>query len=253
VGPYTVIEEGVVIGPHCKLGPHVHLSGNTVIGSGNIVHPGAVLGNVPQDLKYRGAPSRVRIGDRNTFRENVTINRATDETEDTVIGSGNLLMAGVHVAHNTRLGDHCIIANGTLLGGHVVVGDRAVISGNCAVHQFVRIGTFSMMQGLAAVSKDLPPYTVARGINGICGLNVVGLRRGGFTSEQRLELKRLYRLLFRSGLGLQAAIARARSEFQTECARALIEFVAEAKKRGVCRDAGRSMRDTHSVEPAEED
>jgi UDP-N-acetylglucosamine acyltransferase len=241
VGPYTVIEEGVVVGPQCRVGPHVHLCGLTTVGAGNVFHTGCVIGNIPQDLKYKGAPSRVRIGDRNTFREHVTVNRATDESEDTVIGSGNLLMACSHVAHNTYVGNRVIIANGALLGGHVVVQDRAVISGNCLVHQFVRVGLLSMMQGGAAISQDLPPYTMARGDNGICGLNVVGLRRAGLTDEQRLELKRLYRLLFRGRLPLRDAIAKARAQFHSDTARVLIDFVGSSK-RGFCADVGQARR-----------
>jgi UDP-N-acetylglucosamine acyltransferase len=241
VGAYAVIEAGVTVGPHCRIGPHVHLSGLTTIGAANVFHPGCVIGNIPQDLKYRGAPSRLRIADQNIFREHVTVNRATDETEDTVLGSRNLLMAGSHVGHNTRVGNQVIIANGALLAGHVVVHDRAVISGNCLLHQFVRVGTFAMMQGGAAISKDLPPYTVARGDNRICGLNIVGLRRAGFTAEQRLELKRLYRALFRSGRPLRAALAAAKAEFPSDIARVLLEFVASSK-RGLCADVGISRR-----------
>jgi UDP-N-acetylglucosamine acyltransferase len=241
VGPFAVIEEGVALGPNNRVMAHVHLSGQTVIGAGNVFHPGCVIGNVPQDLKYRGAPSRTRIGDRNSFRENVTVNRATDESEDTVVGSNNLFMAQSHVAHNCQIGSGCIIANGALLAGHVHVHDRAVISGNCLVHQFMRIGTFAMMQGGSAISKDLPPYTVARGINSICGLNIVGLRRGGFTDEQRLELKQLYRFLFRTKLSRRAALVEARAQFTSDTARVLIEFVAAAR-RGICRDISLERR-----------
>lgn len=248
VGPYSVIDEGVVLGPRCRVGPHVYLTGLTTIGADNVFHCGCVIGNVPQDLKYRGAPSRTRIGDRNTFRENVTVNRATDEAEDTVIGSNNLLMAGSHVAHNTCLGSHVILANGALLGGHVVVEDRAVISGNCLVHQFVRVGMLSMMQGGSAISKDLPPFTMARGGNTICGLNIIGLRRAGVSSEQRLELKRIYRLLFRSGLALRTALARAAEESLGDAARALVDFVA-ASRRGVCADISRHSGCVADLEP----
>jgi UDP-N-acetylglucosamine acyltransferase len=254
VGPYAVIDEGVVQGPYCRVWPHVHLTGLTTIGEGNLFHTGCVIGNVPQDLKYRGAPSRVRIGDRNTFRENVTVNRATDESEDTVIGSNNLLMAGSHVAHNTQVGNHVILANGALLGGHVHVADRAVISGNCLVHQFVRVGTLAMMQGGSGISKDLPPFTMARGDNGICGLNVIGLRRAGFTDHQRLELKRLYRLLFRSGLGWREAVAQAQTQATGAPGRLLVEFVASASaKRGVCADVGRARRPASADAAGEED
>jgi UDP-N-acetylglucosamine acyltransferase len=198
-----------------------------------------VIGNVPQDLKYRGAPSKTQIGNRNSFREHVTVNRATDESEDTVIGSDNLLMASSHVAHNCRIGNHCILANGALLGGHVEVQDRAVISGCCLLHQFVRVGTLAMMQGGSAISQDLPPFTMARGDNRICGLNIVGLRRAGVTPEERVELKRIYRILFRSGRLLGEAVTEARNSAHSPHSRALVDFVA-ASERGVCTDIGRS-------------
>jgi UDP-N-acetylglucosamine acyltransferase len=235
VGPYAVIEEHVVVGPNCRIGPHVHLTGHTTIGSHNQFHAGCVIGDAPQDLKYQDAPTRLRLGDHNVFREHVTVHRSNKIEEDTVLGSHNFLMAHSHVGHNSTLGDHVILANGALLGGHVTVGDRAFLSGNCLVHQFVRVGTLALMQGGSAISKDLPPFTVARGDNGICGLNVVGLRRAGFTSEERLELKRLYHSLFRSGRKSSAALAAARAEFTGEAARLMLEFVSNTK-RGLCSD-----------------
>jgi UDP-N-acetylglucosamine acyltransferase len=249
VGPGSVIDENVVVGPHCVIGPQVHLTGHTVIGAHNRFHAGCVIGDAPQDLKYKGEPSRLLIGDHNVFREHVTANRSNKLEEDTVIGSHNFLMANSHVGHNTMLGNHVILANGALLGGHVTVGDRAFISGNCLVHQFVRIGTLALMQGGSAISKDLPPYCIARGDNGICGLNVVGLRRSGFTAEQRLELKRLYHLLFRSGRKTSSAIAEARKEFTSAPSMLLLDFVAGAR-RGVCADTG-SRRQPDAVETAE--
>ncbi len=186
VGPYTVIDEHVVVGPDCRIGPHVYLTGHTTIGARNCFHANCVIGDAPQDLKYTGEPTRLRIGDHNVFREHVTVHRSNKLAEDTVIGSHGFFMAHCHVGHNSRIGDHVILANGALLGGHVTVDDRAFISGNCLVHQFTRVGTLALMQGGAAISKDLPPFTVARGDNGICGLNVVGLRRTGYTADQRL-------------------------------------------------------------------
>ena len=183
VGPYAVIDEGVEVGPHCIIGPHVYLTGMTTLGSHNRVHAGCVLGDAPQDLKYDGQPTRLRIGDHNVFREHVTVHRSNKIEEATVIGAHNFLMANSHVAHNCHLGDHVILANGVLLGGHATVQDRAFISGNCLVHQFVRVGSLALMQGGSAISKDLPPYTVARGDNGICGLNTIGLRRAGMSPE----------------------------------------------------------------------
>ena len=235
VGPCAVIDEHVVIGPNCRIGPHAHLTGHTTAGANNSFYTGCVIGEAPQDLKYRGEPTRLRIGDDNLFREHVTVHRSNTEAEETVIGSHNFLMAHCHVGHNARLADHVIIANGALLGGHVVVQDRAFISGNCLVHQFVRVGTLALMQGGAAISKDLPPFCVARGDNGICGLNAVGLRRAGFKAGERLELRRLYRVLFRSGQKLSAAIAAARNEFTSAGARTMLDFVASSQ-RGICTD-----------------
>jgi len=237
VGPYAVIDEHVTVGPQCTLGPHVYLTGHTTIGAHNHFHAGCVVGNAPQDLKYKGAPSRLRIGDDNIIREHVTVHRANTPEEDTVIGSHNLLMHHCHIAHNVALGDHIILSGGAMLAGHVHVGDRAVISGNCLVHQFVRIGALSMMQGGTAISKDLPPFCIAHGVNSLGGLNVIGLRRAGFTGEQRLELRKLHRLLFRDSGLLRERIAKARKEFSSEPARVLIEFVATSK-RGVCSRAG---------------
>jgi UDP-N-acetylglucosamine acyltransferase len=239
VGPHSVIDEGVELGANCVLGPHVYLAGNTVIGSGNKFHSGAVIGDAPQDLKYKGEPTKLRIGNNNVFREHVTVHRSATLDEDTVIGSNCFLMAGCHVAHNCNLGNAIIIANGSLLGGHVHVEDRVLISGNCLIHQFCRLGTLSMMRGGAGISKDLPPFTVALEVNQICGLNVIGLRRAGFNPEQRLEVKQAYHILFRRDLRLESALAEAREKFSSPGAKMLIDFVA-ASKRGVCPDVSRA-------------
>lgn len=237
VGPYAVIDEGVEIGPHCIIGPQVYLTGQTTIGAQNRFYAGCVIGEEPQDLKYAGEPTRLRIGDRNVFREHVTVHRSNKMAEETVVGSENFLMANAHVAHNCRLGDLVILANGVLLAGHVTVEDRAFVSGNCVVHQFVRIGTLAMMQGGSAISQDLPPYTVAHDTNSLCGLNTVGLRRAGLTPAERLELKQVYRLLFRERQNLRTALASARAKFSSAPAKVMMDFVA-ATKRGVCCDTG---------------
>ena len=237
VGPYTVIDEAVEIGPRCVIGPHIYLTGVTTIGAENEFHAGCVIGDAPQDLKYDGSPTRVRIGDKNLFREHCTVQRATKPGEETVIGSHNFITHHSHVAHNCVVGNHVILGGGAILAGHVVVQDRAFISGNCLVHQFTRIGALALMQGGSAISQDLPPFTVALRDNEICGLNVIGLRRAGFPAEQRLELKRLYRALFRSGKNLRAAVAAAQKNFTSPVAKILLDFVAEAK-RGVCADVG---------------
>jgi UDP-N-acetylglucosamine acyltransferase len=213
------------------------LTGHTVIGARNRFHAGCVIGDAPQDLKYRDEPTRLIIGDDNVFREHVTVHRSNKLAEDTVLGSHNFLMANSHVGHNTRLGDHVILANGALLAGHVEVGDRAFISGNCLVHQFCRIGTMALMQGGAGISQDLPPFCIATGGNSICGLNTIGLRRNGVSSEQRLELRRLYRLLYLSGQPWRDALAAAQAAAQGDAARQFVAFIASSK-RGVCRHVG---------------
>jgi UDP-N-acetylglucosamine acyltransferase len=240
VGPYTVIDESVEIGPHCVIGPHVYLTGVTKIGSHNHFHAGSVIGDAPQDLKYAGEPTRLRIGDHNVFREHFTAHRSTDAAGETIIGSHNFLMANSHVGHDSRIGNYVILANGSLLSGHAVVQDRAFISGNCLVHQFCRVGTLAMMQGGSAISTDLPPFTVASRTNVICGLNVVGLRRAGFSVEERSELKRLYHALFRGGQNLRAAAANARSTFTGGPAKTMLDFIDDAH-RGICNETGAGL------------
>ncbi|HEU6448792.1 MAG TPA: acyl-ACP--UDP-N-acetylglucosamine O-acyltransferase [Verrucomicrobiae bacterium] len=237
VAAFAVIDENVELGANCVVGPHVHLTGHTKIGANNSFHSGCVIGDAPQDLKYKGEPTRLIIGDGNVFREHVTVHRSNKLEEATVIGSNNFFMANSHIGHNCHIGNHVIIVNGALLAGHVTVQDRAFISGNCLIHQFTRIGTLAMMQGGAGVGQDLPPFTIAvqEDTNAISGLNMVGLRRAGFTAEQRLELKRLYQLLFRSGKNLRAAIDEAKKKFTGAAAKTMLDFVAEAK-RGVCAD-----------------
>jgi UDP-N-acetylglucosamine acyltransferase len=241
VGPFVVIDAGVRISSGCRIAPHVYITGHTTIGTDNTFHAGCVIGGASQDLKYKGEPTRLRIGDHNTFREHVTVNRSSVPDEDTVLGNHNLLMACSHVGHNTTIGNFVRLANGALLGGHVLVEDHAIISGSAMVHQFTRVGTLSMMQGGAGISKDLPPYTMARGNNSICGLNIIGLRRAGFSADERLNLKRVYRTLFRGSLPLRAAVAAAQEQFPHGPAKVLVQFVA-ASERGVCADIRRARR-----------
>lgn len=241
VGPFAVIGRDVELGPGCVVGPHVVLWGRLRAGAHNRFHAGCVIGDAPQDLKYKGVPTGVRIGDHNVFREHVTVHRSNSPEEDTVIGSNNFFMAHSHVAHNCVIGNHVIVANGALLGGHVILEDRAFLSGNCLVHQFVRVGTLAMMQGGSAISQDLPPFTMAWGDNTLCGLNWVGLRRAGFSAAERLELKQLYRWLFLSGRPLREALDEARIRFSSAPARRLIEFI-EQSRRGICRHGSRARR-----------
>ncbi len=238
IGPYCVIDECVTVGPDCVLASHVHLTGHTTIGAKNRFHAGAIIGDAPQDLKYADEPTRVRIGDGNTFREHVTVHRSNSVDEDTTIGSDNFLMANSHVGHNSHLGNRIILANGALIGGHVEIHDRVFISGNCLVHQFVRIGTLSLMQGSAGISQDLPPFCISWGVNGLCGLNVIGLRRSDVSADERRELKNLYHLLFRSGESLKSAIEIGAQRFKSESCVEMMKFIGEAK-RGVCRHKAR--------------
>ncbi len=239
VGAYSVIDEHVVLGPGNVVSPGVHLTGHTTVGARNRFHAGAVIGDAPQDLKYAGQPTRLIIGDDNQFREHVTIHRSNSLAEDTVIGNGNLFMAGSHVGHNSRVGNQNVIANGALLAGHVEVADRAFISGNCLVHQFCRIGRLAMMHGGTAISKDLPPFCIVRALNRLCGLNIVGLRRAGFSSAERLALKQAYRRVFRSNDRFQAGLAAAQQEFSAvPVVQEFIAFSARSK-RGLCADVGR--------------
>lgn len=238
VGPYSIIDANVSLGADCVVGPHVHLTGHTSIGKGNRFHTGCVIGDAPQDFKYDNAPTKLIVGDGNVFREHVTVHRSNKLEEDTVVGSNNFLMAHSHVGHNCVLHDDIIMANGALLGGHVEVFDRVFVSGNCLVHQFVRIGTLALMQGGSAISLDLPPYCIATGDNGICGLNIVGLRRAGMGPDERKELKGLYHHLFRSGEMLPNAVERVRVQFTGESSRTMLEFIA-GSKRGFCRHRSR--------------
>jgi UDP-N-acetylglucosamine acyltransferase len=249
VGPYAVIDEGVEIGAECIVGPHVYITGQTTVGARNRFFAGCVIGEAPQDLKYRNEPTGVSIGEDNVFREHVTVHRSSKVGEQTRIGSHNFLMHHSHVAHNVVLGNYVILAGGALLAGYARVDDRAFISGNCLVHQFVRVGTLALMQGGSGVSKDLPPFTVAYEVNKLCGLNIVGMRRAGMSAAERQELKQLYRALFREGKNLRDAVVPARKKFTSEPARLMLDFIA-ASKRGICFDTG-TRRESASEEENE--
>lgn len=226
VSPHAELDEGVVVGPFCVigdhvrigkgtvLGPHVHLDGWTEIGRENQILTGAVIGSPPQDLKYRpGTRSFVRIGDQNTIREYVTVNRATGEDETTSVGSRNLLMAYAHVAHNCELHDGVVMANVASLAGHIVVESNAILGGLVAVHQFVRIGRNSIIGGASAVRGDVLPYcTYAGNPARPYGLNLEGMRRRNFPRETVRDLKRAYRIIFARGLSLDDALVQLRQD-----------------------------------------
>ena len=234
VGPYAVIGPQVCIGRGSWIGAHAVLEGRTTLGRNNRVFHGAVIGAVPQDLKYRGEPTAVVIGDGNTIREYATIHLACIEGETTSLGKGNLIMAYAHVAHNCRIGSGAILANSVNLAGHVEVQDHAIIGGVVPVHQFVRIGCHAIIGGGFRVAKDVPPFMRAGGYPlRIVGLNVVGLERHGFDEERRAVLKRAYRIVFRSRLNVSQALERLRLEFGADDdVRTLIDFIA-ASERGI--------------------
>jgi UDP-N-acetylglucosamine acyltransferase len=236
VGPYCVIGPEVELGPGCVLRSHVRLDGPLVAGARNTFHHGAAIGGDPQDLKYRGARSLLEIGSDNTFREYVTVNRATDEGAATTIGNHNLLMAYVHVAHDCLLEDHVILANSVNLAGHVEIGHHAVVGGVTPVHQFVRIGPYAIIGGGSRVPKDMPPFLKAAGNPlRIVGLNSVGLDRNGFPREVRRDLKEAFRLLYRSDLNVTQAVASIRERaFAAAEVGSLLDFVVSSE-RGIVR------------------
>ena len=235
VGPYAVIEGAARIGEGCVIQGHAVIGALVVMGRENLIGYGAIVGGDPQDFAFKTAvKSEVRIGSDNRIREYCTIHRGTTEGSATVVGDHCFLMAGAHLAHNCHVGDHVVIANNALLAGHVTVGDRVFIGGGGVFHQHVRIGRLAMCQGLFGCSKDIPPFTTAAGINGIAGLNVVGLRRAGFTNDQRTEIKAAFSLLYRRGLNNAQALAAAREQQWGEAAQDFWDFVAGAKKRGIC-------------------
>jgi len=236
VGPYAIIGPNVRIGSGTTVGSHAVLDGHTVIGEGCRVFPHAVVGTEPQDLKFKGARSFLRIGDRTVIREFATMNPATGDGEATVVGSDCLLMAYSHVAHNCRLGDHVILANSVNLAGHVELGDYAIVGGVTPVHQFVRIGRHSMIGGGSRIPQDVAPFTLVSGNPPVTrGLNLVGLTRRGFRREALEALKKAYRILFRDKLTVKEAVDRIRVEVPaTTEIQDLVEFF-RTSERGVTR------------------
>ncbi len=244
VGPYSVLDGPVAVGPGCKIGPYVQLIGPLTLGQGNRVHAGCVLGDEPQHLGYKGEVTRVEIGDFNTFREHTTVHRGMPVepgkpgTGVTVIGSHNLLMSNTHIAHDCRVGSHCIFASGAVVGGHAEIHDRAILSGNTAVHQFCRVGRLALLGGTSAISQDLPPYWVVQGeVNLVIGVNVIGMRRAGMPPEEIQAVRRAFRLINRSGLTIPDALERVeREDGRLPAVRELIDFIraSKAAKHGVC-------------------
>jgi len=234
LGPYVVVEGNVVLGDGVKLGPHAHVAAGARLAEGVQVFTGAVVGNIPQDMKFAGEESTLEVGPRTIIREFCTLHRGTVDRHVTVIGADCLLMAYVHVAHDCVIGNNCILANNLQMGGHVVIGDWVIIGGSVPIHQFCHIGDHAMVGGGYRVVQDVPPYIRAAGepLRPI-GVNSIGLKRRGFDDETISILKRAYRLLFRSGLTRTRAVKRIEEELpQAPEIRNLLKFI-EHSERGL--------------------
>ena len=239
VDPYAVVEGPVTIGPGCVLGPQVHLVGPLVLGQGNRVGTGTVIGTDPQHLGYRGQPTRTEVGDFNVFREHVTVHRGSHMDGVTRIGHHNYFMAHSHVAHDCKVADHCILANGALLGGHVELHDRVFMSGNAAIHQFVRMGTLSLLSGCEAAIKDVPPFMIVKDRKTVVGVNMIGMKRAGYSGADILTVRKAFHVLYRSDILLKPAIDRLAVELGDKpVVRVILDFI-----RGTNRGIMRSIRD----------
>jgi len=227
IGSFCVVEPEVTIGDGCTLESHVVIKSGTTLGPDNHVCEGAVLGGLPQHVHMPERPGKVIIGAGNTIREFVTIHRSLEEDEATILGDHNLLMIGVHVAHDCRVGNSTIFANNALLAGHVTVGERAYVSGGVGVHQFCRVGPLAMVGGHARIVKDVPPYVTIDGASGyVVGLNQIGLRRAGCPTEEIARLKEAYRLIYRSGLSWTEILAGLAERFADGMAARYHQFLS---------------------------
>ena len=235
IGPFCVVEPNVTIGAGCRLEAGAIVKSRTILGENNHVFERAVLGGLPQHVNAPQRPGGLIVGQGNTIRENVTIHRALEENHTTVVGDDNMLMVNAHVAHDCIVGNRVVITNNVMLAGHVAVADRAFISGGVAIHQFCRVGTLAMVGGLAAVLKDIPPYTTIDGHSGyVVGLNQIGLRRAGYTREEISRLKAAYRVIYRSSLTWTEILSRIKAEFPEPPAAEFHRFLSASSTRGIC-------------------
>ncbi len=236
VGPFTVIEDDVVIGDGCKIGASAYIANGARIGRNCVIHHGAVVSNAPQDLKYNNEETVLELGDNTVVREYCTLHRGTAETGRTVIGSDCLLMAYVHVAHDCRVGSKCILANAVTLAGHVHVGDWVTIGGFTPIHQFVNIGAHTMIGGGLRVTKDVPPYILAgREPLRYEGVNIIGLRRRGFTTEQIERIENIYRVMYSSGLMVSDALKSIEVDYHGSIEASIVLNFVKASSRGIIR------------------
>ena len=235
IGPFSIIGPNVTIGDKTVVQSHVVIEGEVITGHGNFIGHGAIIGAPPQDISF--SPERrtkVEIGNDNIIREYCTIHRGSPDGSATKIGDKNFLMAGAHIGHNCIIGNDVIIANNCLLAGHVRIDDGAFLGGGSTFHQFMHIGRWVMVQGSSAFGKDLPPFVIAAERNAVFGLNIVGLRRAGFSAKDRGEIKAAFRLIYMSALNISQALETAAGIKLAAPAREFLDFVANAKKRGIC-------------------
>lgn len=234
VGPFALIEDGVTIGAGCRIGSQARICRGVAMGKNNIVDHGAVIGGAPQDLSFDSETrSGVTIGNDNTFREYVTINRSTATGGKTIVGDRNFLMAVSHLAHDVVVGNDNILANNVMIAGHVRIGDKIFFGGGSAIHQYVHVGDFAMTQGNSGMTRDVPPYCVVHKINQLSGLNVVGLRRGGFTREERKEIKLAYSLVLNSKFSREEALEEASQMDFGPVATKLVAAVRSPSSKGI--------------------
>lgn len=236
VEPFAVIEKDVVVGDNCRIHTHAVLRNGARIGNNCNIFPGAVIAGIPQDLKFAGEETTAVIGDNTTVRECVTVNRGTASRGTTVVGSNCLLMAYSHIAHDCILKDHIIIGNACQIAGEVEIDDFAIVSGGCLVHQFTRISKHVMIQGGSRIGKDIPPYTlIGRDPIVYCGINIVGLRRRGFTNQQVYLIQDIYRTLYTRGLNNTEALKCIENDYEPGVERDLILDFIKNSSRGIVR------------------
>ena len=234
IGPFCVLDGEISIDAGTVLVASVHILGKVTIGENNRIHSHAVIGDYPQDTSFTPKiGSKVIIGNSNSIREAVTIHRGAKDNGVTTIGNHSMLMANSHIGHDSSVGDHTIIANNVMLGGHVSVGQHVFLGGGAGLHQFVKVGDYAMSKGNSSISQDLPPYCICAESNTLKGLNVVGLKRNGFSMEERKEIKTLYSLLFRSQKNLSEALAEADQTEWSEKAQLLLNAVKSPSRKHV--------------------
>ncbi|MDR1004804.1 MAG: acyl-ACP--UDP-N-acetylglucosamine O-acyltransferase [Prevotellaceae bacterium] len=236
IAPFVYIDSNVVIGDNNRIMPHATILYGSRIGNGNTLFPGAIIGAIPQDLKFKGEESTAEIGDNNIIREHVTINRGTAAKGRTVVGNNNLLMENVHVAHDSIIGNGCVIGNSTKMAGEIIIDDCSIISAAVLMHQFCRVGGYGMIQGGTRFSKDIPPYIIAgREPVAYCGINIVGLRRRGFTNEQIEQIHNAYRIIYQSNLNTTDALKEVEEKIpMSKEIEYIINFIRDSK-RGIVR------------------